>query len=396
MLKAFALLYSALSGVMSLGLMRVRRCKDLRPKNLPRIAVVVAARDEEENLPALISSLEVQAYPRDRVSFWIVDDESTDETLKIAREAVRRDERFHAIKTNLSSDIASPKKRAIDAAIRKADADWIVTTDADCTPGQFWLQALACYMTPQVGVVLGFSPLSGSNGLIEKLAEGESWSSAALCASAVGLGYPFNAVGRNLAFRRRMYLDLGGYGEGGRMASGDDDLFVQRVVAKSDWKIGFAADADAHVCSKAPSGMDVFKAKIRHMSVGPQYAPGWLVIGLIGNVLFMGLALATVAALLGLVNSRRVMRAWTVKWLCDLIMAISALRVLGDSRRGLLAMVTMSFAPFALWAIWPRSLFGTIEWKGRSFERGRASGSQEDEVETVHTSSPEIEMNADE
>lgn len=373
MLKQFIGMYGTLTGAASLGLARIRRDGDVLSDDLlPEIAVVVAARNEEGNLPDLIASLSAQNYPDEKVSFWIVDDESEDGTWAIIQRAAKRDSRFHALKPEMDSPIASPKKRALDRGIRACEAEWIVTTDADCMPKPGWLRAMMSFTSDEVGVVAGYSPLVGAKSIDQWLAEGESWSSAALCSAAIGLGFPFNAFGRNFAFRRKLYLDMGGYGLHGEVASGDDDLFLQRVAARTNWKVRFAADPRAFVPSKVSPAGKTFNAKVRHMSVGPKYAPGWVVIGLIGNILFMGLALATVASWFGLASRDTVRKAWKAKWVFDTILFVSATRVLGDPMRAAQAFVTMTAAPFLLWAIWPRALFGTIDWKGRRFERNRA------------------------
>ena len=380
MLKPFISLYGTLTGFASIGLARIQREGNLLADDeLPTVAVVVAARDEEQNLPELIASLSAQNYPEEKLSFWIVDDESRDGTFSICQSAEKRDNRFHALKTDTNSEIASPKKRALDTAIRACDAEWIITTDADCTPGPGWAHAMASFIRDDIGVVAGYSPLVGSKTISQWLIEGESWSSAALCAAGIGLGFPFNAFGRNLAFRRKLYLDLGGYAPHGDIASGDDDLFVQHVAARTNWKVAFAADPRSFVPSKVMEPGRTFNTKVRHMSVGPKYAPGWVLIGLIGNILFMGLALATVLGILGLVSRSQVAKAWKIKWIFDTIILVSAARVLGNPARALQAMAAINAAPFALWAIWPRALFGTVSWKGRRFERNRAKQPAEDD-----------------
>lgn len=373
-LKEFVSVYGALSGFAAAGLARIQREGNLlEDDELPSVAIVVAARDEEQNLPDLIAALSSQNYPEDKLSFFIVDDESRDGTLAICRSAEKRDSRFHALEADLESDIAAPKKRALDTGIRAAHADWILTTDADCIPGPGWVRAMLSFAQDEIGVIAGYSPLIGAKTISQWMLEGESWSSAALCAAGIGLGFPFNAFGRNLAFRRKVYFNMGGYAQHGDIASGDDDLFVQRIAARTNWKVAFAADPRSFVPSKVSEPGRVFNTKVRHMSVGPKYAPGWVFFGLIGNILFMGLALATVMGLVGLSSRSTVAKAWKTKLIFDTAIIVSAARVLGNPARAVQAMITMSFAPFALWAIWPRALFGTVSWKGRRFERNRAN-----------------------
>jgi len=388
MLKTFTTLYGIFTGLVAIGLAFVRRRPSRPEQELPKLAVVVAARNEEKNLPELISALSGQEYPEERVEFWIVDDDSTDATWRIARSAEKRDSRFHALQSDTVSNVASPKKRALDTGIRACDAEWVVTTDADCVPGPGWLRAIANYMTDENGLVLGYAPLTGVKDPIQVISAGESWTSALLCAAAVGMGYPFNAFGRNFSFRRSLFMDLGGYGAGGQMASGDDDLFLQRVAARTDWKVAFAADPRAFVPSAVPPASKLIGTKARHLSVGPKYAMGWLVIGTIASVLFLGLGIATVAALFGLSNRDEVGTAWKRKLLFDSILISSGLRVLGDPIRALFALSTSASAPFLLWAIWPRALFGNVTWKGRTFVRGRADSAIVEEESIAEMSTP--------
>lgn len=379
MLRAFTAVYATLTGLASLGLARIRRRGEVADEALPKVAVVVAARNEQKNMPDLIASLSAQEYPKDLVSFWIVDDDSDDATWAIANNAASSDNRFHAIRSNPLSAIASPKKRALDTAIQRCDAEWIVTTDADCTPGPGWLKALAACMDEDVGAVVGYAPLVGVTNPVQAIAAGESWSSAALSSAAIGLGYPFNAFGRNFAYRRQLYFDLGGYGDDGSVASGDDDLLLQRISALSRWKSVFVSDERSHVPSAVPLASKMLGTKARHLSVGPRYAPGWVAIGAVASVLFMGLGVATIASLFGLVSKSSVSRAWSRKWMMDAVLILSGYRVLGDTTRAGLAMGTASAAPFLLWVIWPRALFGNVTWKGRTFVRGRAGEPLDDD-----------------
>ncbi len=374
MLKWFKVLYAVLSGGMIAGILKLKRRKMYPvPDELPSISVIIAARNEENSLPALINSLKSQTYPQDKVRFIIVDDESEDSTRLIAEDAAHSDKRFRSISTDLSTPIPSPKKRAVDTGIRSSESDWVITTDADCKPGPDWLISMSRYMQPEIGAVVGHVMLFGGKNILEWLSEGESWSSSALAASAIGLGLPFNAKGANFAFRQQLYLDLSGYGSTGRMVSGDDDLFLQRIVARTNWEIAYADDHASFVPSEVTSSHKVLKTKARHMSVGPKYSPGWVFVGAIGSLLFMGIGFASIIALFKPSIRTSVLKAWKAKALFDLGMIVAGYRVFGDIKRACLAFGAMSFAPFAMWIIWPNALFGNVSWKGREFKRGKAN-----------------------
>ena len=110
---------------------------------LPRLAIIVAARDEETDLPRCLEALLAQDYPADRFDIYIADDHSTDNTAEVIR-------RFQ----DLSKDGAGPtvlyvpvpdtvgslvgKANAIHAAVNVSDQEILVITDADCAPPSDW------------------------------------------------------------------------------------------------------------------------------------------------------------------------------------------------------------------------------------------------------------------
>ncbi|NLE35461.1 MAG: glycosyltransferase, partial [Bacteroidales bacterium] len=110
---------------------------------LPRISVVVAARNEEKHLPALLESLSCQDYPAELLEVIIVNDNSTDRTPIVVSEFVscRRDQSGPRIR--LIYNLFSGKKKAIRHGIDKAAGMVILTTDADCITGPGWVRSHA-------------------------------------------------------------------------------------------------------------------------------------------------------------------------------------------------------------------------------------------------------------
>jgi chlorobactene glucosyltransferase len=61
---------------------------------LPKVAVIVPARDEAANIGPCIESLSAQHYPRDRLALIVVDDDSSDETPAIVAALAKQDRRI--------------------------------------------------------------------------------------------------------------------------------------------------------------------------------------------------------------------------------------------------------------------------------------------------------------
>ena len=72
-------LYFAQCALFIYGVLKSRFDKD--PSFQPRVSVVTAARNEEQNIGACIESLTRLDYPKDKLEIIIVDDGSTDATL---------------------------------------------------------------------------------------------------------------------------------------------------------------------------------------------------------------------------------------------------------------------------------------------------------------------------
>lgn len=98
----------------------------------PKVSIIMAARNEEEALPAALGSLLKLDYPQYEVI--LVDDDSRDRTGLVADEWARRPEsggRLIVIHNRELPRGWSGKVHALNLAARSATGDWILATDAD-------------------------------------------------------------------------------------------------------------------------------------------------------------------------------------------------------------------------------------------------------------------------
>ncbi len=100
----------------------------VQPEKLPRLAVFVPARNEEENLGRLVPSLFVQRYPD--VQFVIYDDGSTDGTTAVLN-VFSTDARLRVLRGAGPPPGWVGKVHALYQATRDADADVFLFLDAD-------------------------------------------------------------------------------------------------------------------------------------------------------------------------------------------------------------------------------------------------------------------------
>jgi len=97
---------------------------------LPGLTVLVAAKDEEDNIGRCVEGLLRQEYPN--VRFIVTDDRSNDRTGAIIDELAARDERLKAIHVETLPPDWFGKNHAMHTGMRRAESELLCFTDADC------------------------------------------------------------------------------------------------------------------------------------------------------------------------------------------------------------------------------------------------------------------------
>ena len=294
----------------SVGLKRVEAD---RPPDGPApplaLSVVVAAHDEAETLPALLDALAAQTHAP--LEVVVVDDRSTDGTADVVRplvdaqtpdelagDAQADDElAIRLVTVDAEASAASglpPKKYAVTQGIAATRHGRIVVTDADGRPPPTWLATLARHAAPdgedEGALLVGFGPYVAAPGWLNRFVRFETVQTAVWAAAGIGLGRPWQAVGRNLSYPRDVFEAVGGFRSSAGSLSGDDDLLLHEIVRQSAAPVRYVLDAGAAVASSAPSGWRAFwRQKRRHASAGGRY-PAWALAAL-GAVHVTNLAL---------------------------------------------------------------------------------------------------------
>ena len=176
--------------------------------------------------------------------------------------------------------------------VKHAAGEIILLTDADCVPPPGWISGMVQYFTPETGMVIGFSPneLPSLNTITAKLLALDSLSLAAVAAGTSGWGIPATCNGRNLAYRKIVFEEVGGFEKIKQFASGDDDLFLKLVLKETEWKIQYALNAELAVPTKTiKSFKQFFNQRLRHASKGLHYE--WIKILVLFYVYFFNLLL---------------------------------------------------------------------------------------------------------
>jgi len=196
----------------------------------PSVAVVIAARNEEENLPALLIDLASQNY-QGQLDCYIADDRSTDTTWTILDQFSKSHQNFHAIRITTTSSQMTPKKNALTECLKRTTAEIILTTDADCRVGPGWVSSAVEQMDDETGILVGYSQVE-DNSLFSKYQALDFIGIMVSNAGMMANGYAWSGSGQNLAYRRSSFTDIGGFNPVADRISGDDVYLVQAISAR--------------------------------------------------------------------------------------------------------------------------------------------------------------------
>lgn len=332
-----------------------------------RISVLIAARNEEEKIGATLDDIVRQNYPAGLLEVIVVDDHSTDGTSAIVESYAGRD--VSLITLNEEKALNSYKKKAISEAIRQAEGELIVTTDADCRMGPDWLRTIARFYEENRFRLIS-SPVAyfKEQGVFEKLQTLEFLYLIGLGASTIGNRMPSTCNGANLAYRKDVFLQLDGFKGIDDLASGDDELFLHKVAAAFPGSIGFCKSRAATVYTYAkPTLSEFLMQRKRWASKSTRYKNKWVVALGVSIWLFnLVILLSVLAGLFKPVYLVPAIAALLFKFSAELLFLVPLVRFI--KRVKLLALLPVLSVIHVLYMVYIgiAGNSGRYDWKGRS------------------------------
>ena len=201
-------------------LFNYRRFEATKAVMYPRLAVLLAVRNEAPYLPACLDHLLATDYPTDHWCVWVGNDQSEDATLAIARRYAARDNRVRVVDVTGQLGEARAKANVIAHLVQanarsEYPAEALLITDADVRVTPTWARAMvqrwqAGSPSRPVGIVTGVTVVAG-HGL------GAGWQridwlwALGMVKVASDLGIPVATLGNNMLLRRQAYEATGGY-----------------------------------------------------------------------------------------------------------------------------------------------------------------------------------------
>ena len=259
--------------------------RKLNESEMPFISIIIAARNEENNIGNCIQSILNQTYPQNKFELIIINDHSTDNTVEVINSF--RKENIHVI--NLqdftgNNVLNSYKKKSIETALQFAKGELIVTTDADCIVPEKWIETLVSFYKEERPVFVAMPVVFLSPGreklgvrpllkrLLKIFQSLDFMTLQGITGASVYKKFHSMCNGANLAYEKKVFYEVNGFEGIDEIASGDDMLLMHKIQKAYPDKILFLKSTDVIVQTQPAATMkDFMNQRIRWASKADKY-----------------------------------------------------------------------------------------------------------------------------
>ncbi|MBO9701189.1 MAG: glycosyltransferase [Sporocytophaga sp.] len=176
----------------------------------PLVSVLVAARNEEDNIGECLKALASMDYPEDKFEVLIGNDRSEDNTRSIILEFIKTHKKFKLLDITENVGQAKGKANVLAQLARKANGEYLFITDADISIPENWVKEMLGNYKKSSGTVSGVTMIKGET-LFAKLQSMEWMHAFGMVKAVSDQNIPVSAVGNNMMIPRRVYEETGGY-----------------------------------------------------------------------------------------------------------------------------------------------------------------------------------------
>ncbi len=236
---------------------------------LPAVSVIIAARNEYNNLEKNLKFILDQDYPNFEVI--VVNDCSWDDSQKLLEYYQEQYAHLKICEIKEQEKYPTGKKFALTLGIKAAQNSCLFFTDADCVPASNqWLRLMQSKFDNNKEIVLGYSPYRKYNTFLNLFIRFESCFTAMAYFSAALGKNAFMGVGRNLAYTRELFFKHKGFAKHQHILSGDDDLHVNQTATANN--VAIQLNPQSFMLTEPKKNYEEWqRQKTRHSSTGKFY-----------------------------------------------------------------------------------------------------------------------------
>ncbi len=334
-----------------------------------KFSIIIPFRNEAENLPGLLKSIELLNYPREMFEVLFVNDDSSD----VFKEIITLyQQKLNILLIDNIRKSTSPKKDAIETAVKKAKYDYILTTDADCIVPEQWLFNYNAFITiERPEMTVGPVAYKTDRSFLQQFQSLEFLSLQGSTIGAFGIKKPFMCNGANLCYRKRAFLSVDGYAGNESIAGGDDIFLMEKMLKNFPGEIKYLKSKEAVVYTRPqPDFKSLKDQRIRWAAKTGSYTNAFgKIVGMLVFITNLYLILLFLLAAFHQVSWQHFGVAFLIKYNVDFALLFRSANFF-DQQKILSKYLISSvlYPPFVV-CIAVLSFFKTFNWKGREFKK---------------------------
>ena len=251
------------------GRLALYKEEEKNPQALPPISIIIAARNESDNLYENLPYILTQDYPEFEVI--IVNNQSVDDSAWLLKALCLQHKNLRVVEIAKNKHLLPGKKLPITLGVKGAKYENMLFTDADCRPASnHWLRIMAGSFSEKKEIVLGYAPYYKTKGIINKIIRYDTAFIGVSYLSLALVKLPYMGVGRNLAYSKKVFDTVRGFKSHYSLPSGDDDLFIQEAAVNENYTIQLSPDS---FCFSMPATTwkSWIRQKTRHYTTSSRY-----------------------------------------------------------------------------------------------------------------------------
>src|SRR5215217_6242939 len=209
------------------------------PDHAVRISILVAARNEEQNIERCLRSLDLLDFPKEQLEIIIGDDNSEDNTARIIQQFCTQKPGFRYMKITSRISGLKGKANVLAQLAHVARGHYFLYCDADIAVQPGWATEILSHFKPDSGVVVGVTRMKKHTHLLADLLSMEWLFALTVTRFFSHFKIPITGMGNNMAVSREAYFAIGGYEKIGFSIVEDYALFMAIARAGFDFQMAY-------------------------------------------------------------------------------------------------------------------------------------------------------------
>jgi len=356
------------------GFDKVKKFKLANLQSKTRFSVIIPFRNEAENLPQLLESIQSLKYPKHLFEVIFINDLSEDDSVHIINSNLSNDPSnnidFSIINNSIKTN--APKKDAISKAINLAKYEWIITTDADCLLPEYWLDSFdECIQKSNPKCVAAPVTYQVETSFLNRFQILDMLSLQGATIGGFGIKKPFLCNGANFAYQKEAFIEVNGFDGNTKIASGDDIFLLEKMVRQYPNEVQFLKSEQAIVITNSEnSWQQLITQRIRWAAKTSSYNNGFgKVTGIIVLLMNLMVILSLLLSVLGLLKATILFYIVFIKFNMDVLLICKA--AIFFNQKEVLRSILLGFLLYPFFSVYVAflSLFKGYKWKDRSYKK---------------------------